>query len=445
MIRFIRAKWVWFLGIIAAICFLANTFIFYPGFMSHDTLEQLAQALGDRAYFDWHPPLMALVWNIGISLTGKEAFMLFFQLTTLWISLYISAWLIFKHTESYLGSLIPLIFGFLPFIISISGVIWKDTQMAYALLLATVLVLLFRQITSVKWRILIGAVTALCLIYALSLRYNAILAVIPILYLFASVFTPRKIYLWSIIGFIAILTLVINIGVNSVLKVEKSNPTGSVMLDDVINTKSEKQLADSDIPDEFKTILVEAKKQCQINGTILHVFLFCVQNQSDRHLIQYKYNDDLKRLWTGTLSSQPLGYFSYRIKTFSIFLFTPDEYVYVYHDGIDPNQFEVSVKNPSLVALFKSYVVHFERDFGFIFRPYAWLVLSAVVLLYGVKRARQYKLQIICLSMSAIIYIIGYFPVVIAADYRYIYWSVLATLLAGMLVFLDQIKVKKKK
>jgi biotin transporter BioY len=94
--------------------------------------------------------------------------------------------------------------------------------------------------------------------------------------------------------------------------------------------------------------------------------------------------------------------------------------------------------------LLNGYVEKFaSHDFGFIFRPYFWLLAAIGLFIYALKRqAMKYRLAIVCLSLSAAIYILGYVPLVIGADYRYIYWSVIATCLAGLLAAVDRKKQK---
>ena len=55
----------------------------------------------------------------------------------------------------------------------------------------------------------------------------------------------------------------------------------------------------------------------------------------------------------------------------------------------------------------------------------------------GLKR---YKKWVYGLSTSAIIYILSYAPGSLTPDYRYIYWSVIAVLVAGIIVLVSRNK-----
>lgn len=443
MKQFVKVYWEWILGSIAFVLFVFNAVIFYPGFMSFDSLEQLAQAVGQRAYFDWHPPAMAGLWALGILITGKVASLLILQLTLLWAALLIGALFVYRQTKSRWLSLLPLGFGLLPFVLSISGVIWKDTHMAIALLVATMLSLIIPYQRK-KVAIALGVIAAGMLVYALLLRYNAVLAVIPIVYLLARSFTPQRKIIFASAAGILLLALISNQAVQYVLKVEKSNPVSVVMVDDVVNTLDAATIKKSPVNEELKRDLLTMQRTCQEKGVLLHSTNFCTSNgNQSRTDFGGKYYGDLLKLWTTIPTTHLSNYAAYRIHTFALFLVTPQKYVYVQHDGIDPNELGQEVRHPALAAVLRAYVVEFaSRDYGFLFRPYVWLALAIGIMIYILRKPAKYpyRATILCLSLSAILYIVGYLPVVVAGDYRYVYWSVFAVSIAGMLLILNSRK-----
>lgn len=430
MMRSVTRQWKWCLVIITFIFFTFNAYIFYPGFMSYDSLQQLSQAKGINAYSNWHPPIMAFLWSIGITVTGKVGLLLLFQLLLLWSALFICSLIVYKHTKSQLYSLIPLLFGFLPFIISISGVIWKDVHMAAALLLASCLAIASRFVGR-KTVLLFATIGTLLLVYALMLRYNAILAVIPILYLFASSFIKRgRRVLVAVIGI-----LLISIGASAVLgkvlNVRESNPTAAIMLDDIVHTTPKLEIEKTHLARE----LIYIKEKCSSDSVMLHALLYCTESVQSANRIQNEYFDEIKQLWINVFLHHFPDYVMYRAQTFGIFLTSPEPYTYVMHQGIDPNTLGQEVSHPGALKTLRSYIGFANHDFGLIFRPYFWLLLAAVLFVYVFRQKKlQYRTAILCLTLSAIVYIVGYVPLVIGADYRYIYWSVFATCLAFLLL-----------
>jgi hypothetical protein len=438
----IYKKWEWCLAAITLLFLVVNSYIFYPGFMSYDTLQQLSQAKGVEAYFNWHPPVMAFLWSVGIFVTGKVSSFLIFQMILLWASLLICAIIVYKHTHSRFYSTLPLVFGFLPFVISISGVIWKDVQMAFALLLASCLAIIARYVGR-KSALLFGLIGGLCVIYALMLRYNAVFAVIPILYLLISSFIGRTQIIAAIIA-VLLLALGANFALGKLLSVRESNPTAAIMLDDVVHTFSKARIEAAKISPSAKKELLEIKNKCERESVLLHALLYCTASERQAQKIQYDHFNDLAQLWKSIFFHNFPNYIAYRTQTFGIFLASPAPYTYVMHKGIDPNTLGQQIANPGAASLLNGYVEKFaSHDFGFIFRPYFWLLAAIGLFIYALKRqAMKYRLAIVCLSLSAAIYILGYVPLVIGADYRYIYWSVIATCLAGLLAAVDRKKQK---
>ena len=127
---------------IAIIGFLISLVFFYPGYRSPDSEWQLCQALSQCDMDSWHPISMTVVWGVLLRVTGGFVpMMLILQLSMFWAgALLFSLW-VWQRTRKWQLAILPLALGFLPNVLNIIGVIWKDVQMASALLLATGLVI----------------------------------------------------------------------------------------------------------------------------------------------------------------------------------------------------------------------------------------------------------------------------------------------------------------
>ena len=107
-------------------------YVFWPGLMSRDSFIQYSQA-NSGYYQDWHPPIMALVWRIILLIFPFQTGMLILQCLLLFIGLSI----LIKNTKTSIGRYLFLAMPFYPWIFGISGVIWKDIQLAFTLLITT--------------------------------------------------------------------------------------------------------------------------------------------------------------------------------------------------------------------------------------------------------------------------------------------------------------------
>ncbi len=154
---------------IPIIGFILCCVTFYPGFMSYDSVVQYTQSK-TMAFHAHHPPIMAFLWSIlNIFFDGPQG-MLFFHQALLWGGLYL--WYSTFRYNRY--SWLFLMVGFLPWVVNLSGVLWKDMGMAYAFLCIIPITLSLKQKSSLGYCVTLFAV----IFYAISVRANSIFAII---------------------------------------------------------------------------------------------------------------------------------------------------------------------------------------------------------------------------------------------------------------------------
>ena len=421
---FERIGWNWTLVIIGCAFWLANTAIFYPGYLSPDSLNQLSQAQGILPVTDWHPPVMQLFWHVLILLTNHTSSILILQTLWLWAGLILLALAVYSMTQSRKLSVIPYGIALLPPILNISGVIWKDVHMAFALLLASsLLITLSIRTTGKKMKIAMIAVSLALVIYATLVRYNAFLSVLPIIYLIALQLpwaTSKKRIFLTMIGIVGVIGLSGAL-VNSVTKPQATHPASAIMLDDVINAVPTEAIHAAQIPDKLKQVLLSSQAKCKEQETVRNAFWACLRIGEEQKIISVSYADDLAGFWAKSLFAHPMSYLGYRAQTFIMFLVVPEGTEYVWHEGITPNDQGQAVKFERIQHIMKHYVVDWShRYFPFLFQGWFWLVAAVITFKYsyGSKRFGEYSRA---LSLSAILYILMYIPIVVAMDYRYIY------------------------
>jgi hypothetical protein len=105
--------------------------LFWPGYMSPDSVSQLNQGL-KGVYSDAHPPMMSFFWRLlSYVYNGTEAYLIFHFV------LFLSAVLILQSSVKqiwlrYVIAFIPLF----PSLSAYSGALWKDVGFAFSFLLA---------------------------------------------------------------------------------------------------------------------------------------------------------------------------------------------------------------------------------------------------------------------------------------------------------------------
>jgi hypothetical protein len=148
---------------------------FWPGLMSVDSAVQYAQALGLRPLDDVVPPLMTLAWRgLDALLPGPGG--MFLALVVAWwggLAVLVSS-LSLRRLPAFA---LVLGLGLFPPTFVVLGHVWKDVAMAAALLWATAAILAHARRGRARWRL--AALLALAI--ACASRQNAIFAVLPLL------------------------------------------------------------------------------------------------------------------------------------------------------------------------------------------------------------------------------------------------------------------------
>ncbi|MDN6373922.1 MAG: hypothetical protein L0K12_13535, partial [Brevibacterium aurantiacum] len=151
--------------------------LFFPGRANVDIGNQYLQAIGKAPVTDWHPPIMSTVWRGLINVTGQAGSLLVLQVIILAVASWLIGVLVHRNGAPRWVSLLGPAIMMTPWVISQMMTLWKDTQMAVALLLAVILLIVARTVPK-GWILWIPAVVLL--VYALGVRKNAVFAIVPI-------------------------------------------------------------------------------------------------------------------------------------------------------------------------------------------------------------------------------------------------------------------------
>lgn len=389
------AKYWWIvISCVGLFGYILNTIIFFPGYMSRDTVTQLGQVLGVYPLTDMQPLAMVAIWRLLIEVSGATSSMLIMQLMMLWLALTLFAVFIFKRTKSVGLSLSPFTIAILPFVINISGVIWKDNQMTFALLLAVAGCLFFKYISS-KWvKICLLVVVLLLIVYACLVRYNALPAILPITYLAikqSGFFSRLKWQITMVVATCIAIPMIYSF-LGAAMHAHQSNPSVFVMIDDISNTGSNELLGranmSDDIKQEIRSIQVCAKQKEQL----INNYWVCASD-TQRALLSGSHYRDIKTYWINTIASKPIEYILFKVNSYVLFLFPPAGVYYVWQDGIEPNEFNKQVRHRNLNSIVESYVNNFGyKHFSYMYEPWFWLAISVTLVYYLRKKSNLFPI-----------------------------------------------------
>lgn len=163
--------------------------LFYPGFMSYDTLHALRGARNGVTDSMW-PPMVSYVWRIIDYVSPNPSAMHFAQIFLLILSIFYLS--IFFTKDAYRSSLFLMFYLTIPVVLGTVAVIWKDVLMASFFLAAYCLILIAEK-TQLALKFATLIILAVVLIYlGISVRHNALAGAIPIIFYLSFVLLRDK-------------------------------------------------------------------------------------------------------------------------------------------------------------------------------------------------------------------------------------------------------------
>jgi len=459
--------------------------LFWPGRVNVDIADQYLQATGKIPYSDWHAPVMSAVWRILIDITGDPGSLLLLQVGLLAAAAWGIGVLVHRSGAPRWVSLLGPTIMVSPWVVSQMTTLWKDSQMAVAILLAVVLIMITRLVPK-TWLLWLPALALL--VYGVGVRKNAVFAVVPIavyggwclVHLWrhrrgrpgdsatsADSASPEtseptadsakkgRPFLLTAVSSLIVLGLigggvkVTDAVIDSQMGVTKTGQISQIFLDDVMFSVPESRLQSSDAPRALKDHISSARDKCLKRGEIWDAYWNCYgRGTTGKAFSPIAYQDELKSLWLNEVVTHPVSYIEYRISVYSSYFFTSKlEYWEADWDG-DAQKARLPAGSAKADYIVRPYVEDFALGtFPMLFKPWFWALVAVLLLGLGYRshsrtrrelnasahRPRSFWPEITVLAGSALCYIFGYFPIVPANHFRYTFWPALAVTFAFVL------------
>lgn len=394
---------------------------FYPGLGTNDSFTHIGEFQRGK-YADQHPVFLPLWWGFLFYLTGNLAS---FYIANLIFVLAAQLILIFKYRSSPRIWIVAT-FQFFPWVLNFSGVAWKDVLLSSLVVFAFALSLLKRRFV---WILLFALLVSM----ALASRQNAFFLVIPLI--------AAASYRWFagsprvfVGAFLLLLpaSLIVPVVAHLIADPVRTNGINHQLADDifVISLENNEAL----VPGRTMEELLECEGHSQF-GLRSNAYIRCLDGWGyyDENSLR---KESMIGPWIAAVSSNPFAYLEYRSSKMADFLglddFEPRAY---FQSG---TRYSASFENTTgwefeptlLFRLFTVIVEGVAKILPFVFLPFFWLGTSATLSVFSFWR-RDFHLGLIFLASST--YILGWFPITIGADFRYINASVWLTTLAIML------------
>jgi hypothetical protein len=163
---------------IAVCCSAVLIYVFYPGFMSYDSLYQWRQVKGEMPLHDGFPLIMVYTWRLLAAVHDNPGTLLVFHQCVHWTAIVMFSYAISDRAATRVG--VVLLIGLCPPLLIHSIHLWKDEGMVAAYSLAVAALLLHGKMP----RIWLLAVAVLGLFYGTAVRHNAVTALLVLTPLF---------------------------------------------------------------------------------------------------------------------------------------------------------------------------------------------------------------------------------------------------------------------
>ena len=403
------------------ICLIA----FYPGLLSPNSLDQYQQAR-TFTFDDFHAPELAFIWSLlNFAIPGPHGIFILL-LALYWAAIFVlaSAAAVIDRRVAFA---MPLL-GFMPFAINFAGTIWTDVLVATSWLMSVALVFstevrLHKMSTARRI-----AAWALFLCGSLA-RPNTLFAAVPIgLYLIKP---GSGFNFWPRIGFTLTLLAGLLLGnqlFNVLLNVKKTYPIHSIVTFDlggISNFSSANYFPMNWSKEEQKRLLSECYEARQWDTYRWGDCSFVYEELIANNLWG---STTLWRAWLYAVVTQPLSYLRHRLAYFRSFLAPELRFFFV-------DKPQERMPDRALFRAIRSYL--YRADRVGVFLPIHWLVLAVGCLLLSCLVSPVYRRFVEVVCLSSIIYLVTYLFVGVASDFRYAYWSVLATSAATIVVGCD--------
>ena len=403
--------------------------IFYPGIMTYDA-KFVYEDIGKGVLGDWQSPVMTVLWGMVDPVAPGAASMFLVIATSYWLGFGLLAFALARR-GSRLALLLPLL-ALLPPAFVFAGIIWRDVLFATSWLLAAAIAFAATG-RDARLRVPLQALALALCGFGVLLRPNALTAA-PILVVYIAwptqVFLKRTaiLFLPAMAGLFALVQVVYY----GALGATRQHPLQSIMVFDLGGIS---HFAGSN---QFPVSWSEPETALLLNGCYQPTQWDIYWRLEPCEFVMRKIEREEKlfgtpvitEAWLRAVMRHPVAYLRHRAAFMWNFL-TGNNLTMWVADVEHPSQ-TVFADRPAFVALVS---LHDRLKPTPLFSAGAWLLVCAIVCGFGWRR-RETPEGAFALGTcgSAALYVLTFFAVGVASDFRYAYWAVLAGIAGGIVI-----------
>ena len=395
--------------------------VFYPGVMTYDAkfvYEDIAKGLRG----DWQSPVMTSLWALIDPIAPGSASIFLLIVTMYWLGFGLLALALARRSVGPAFALLLLALS--PPALVLVGIIWRDVLFADAWLLAAALTFIIAD-RGVGLRVPMQAIALGLLALGVLLRPNALIAA-PILaayILWPTQFSCKRatiLFVPAAVGLFALVQVVYY----GMLGATRQNPLQSIMVFDLGG------ISHFTKQNQYPVTWSDAETQLLLNGcykpTEWDIYWRLEPCQFVMHRLEAGEKlfgtPALTAAWARAVTRHPIAYLQHRAAFMWNFLSRANLTLWT-HDLDDASKLPLAGR-PAFVALV---AIDSALKPTPLLRAGPWLLVCLAVCAIGWRR-RDTPAGAFAIGVcgSAAIYVLTFFSVGVASDFRYAYWAVLA-------------------
>jgi hypothetical protein len=418
-------------AVLVAVGFGLTLLIFYPGVMTYDA-KFVYDDIAKGTLGDWQSPVMVWLWGLIDPIAPGAASMFLLIVVTYWLGFGVLSLVLASGGKA--GALLLPLLAMTPPALAFAGIIWRDVLLATCwLLAATVVFAASEQRSPIR---LTGQALALALlILGMLLRPNALLAA-PILAAYivwlsrVSLRRTAILYVPAVIGLFGIVQLVYY----GMLDAKRQHPLQTIMIFDLggISHFTKENQFPVDWSATENAMLLNSCYQ----PTLWDIYWrlepcdFVMRKvERERGLFG---TSAISKAWLHAILHHPVAYLQHR-SAFS-WNFLAARNLAMWTADVEHPERNVFADRVAFNAMVSAQDMLEPTPF---LRAGFWLL--ACILVCGVSWRRSAPREAafaLGVCGSAVVYVLSFYAVGVASDFRYAYWAVLASI-AGFVVVLS--------
>jgi hypothetical protein len=433
-----RRRAAYALLLLLAVSFGLTVLVLYPGYITVDARYVYADAKAWH-FGDWQSPAMGVLWRFIDPIAPGSLSMFLLTATLYWFGFGLLAFIALR-SSIWLGLATPLL-AFTPPAFFFVGLIWRDVLFGVIWLVGGVLAFAAAE-RGTRMRVPLQALALLLIAFGVLLRPNAIIAA-PLLAIYAiwpMSFTLKRtaiLFAPAAVLFFALVPTVYY----GILAAERQNPLHSILVFDlggITHFSGENQFPVQWSADE--TALLKSKCYDPVRWDSYWHVQPCpfVMHRLERPDDVIFGSPRLVRAWWHAVATHPRAYVEHRA-TFMWQFLARSNLVLPVWDWADASS--SYGHRPYFSPVLK---LHDVLQPSLLFRPGLWLLLAiAIGALSWRQRETQAGAFAVGVSACAAVYVMSFFVLGVAADFRYAYWCVLGSLAGAVAAVLAAIGSKR--